>query len=268
MSFIKYLIVDYWKEIGHEESKDLKLFNSGLTIPLIITALTIYLTRLASQHPKKYDLRPIRIVFYAIFFGVFGAGLALGYYILNRFSIFFQCNPPELIGLIKALKPYFISIIPALTNLFNFHFVIVKLEKRQPLNYIHFAYHLATNVLFFVFGIVHPSEVNALALVSEVYCLMIYSAMQILDASSTEVRYETIRIRKWFLGIYRLSRLITGLVLIYHAYINSSGLCACYPYVVKLEYIFGVFEIGIVVLDVIMKNDHFDLPVPPKQKVQ
>lgn len=75
MSIVKYLIVDYWKEIMHEESRDLRLFNSGLTIPLVITFLTIYLVRLANQHPKSYDLRPIRIVFYAIFFGVFGAGL-------------------------------------------------------------------------------------------------------------------------------------------------------------------------------------------------
>lgn len=119
-----------------------------------------------------------------------------------------------------------------------------------------------------VLGIVHPSEVNALALVGECTCLMVYSAMQILDASSTEVRYETIRIRKIFLTTYRLCRLLTGLILIYHAYLNDGGNCACYPTVVKLEYVFGVFEIGILLLDVAMKNDHFDLPVPPKQKVQ
>lgn len=255
----------------HEESREMKLFNSGLTIPLIITFLTIYLTRLASQHQKIYDLRPIRIVFYAVFFGCFGAGLALGYKVLNGYRLFFMCHPPKLDGLLLAIKPYFISIIPVLTNLFNFHFIIVKLEKRQELNYIHFAYHIATNVLFFVFGIVHPSEVNALALVGEVFCLMVYSAMQILDASSIEVRYETIRIRKWFLGIYRLSRLVTGLVLIYHAHINIVNYnfqCACYPQVLKLEYVFGVFEIAILVLDVIMKMDHFDLPMPPKQKIQ
>jgi len=268
MSFVKYLIVDYWKEIGHEESRDLKLFNSGLTIPLVITILTIYLTRLASQHQKTHDLRPIRIVFYAIFFGVFGAGLMLGWYVLNRFNIMFMCHPPELIGLLKAIKPYFISIIPMLTNLFNFHFVIVKLEKRQPINYIHLAYHLATNLLFFVFGIVNPSEVNALALVGETFCLMIYSAMQILDASSTEVRYETMRIRKWFLASYRISRLIFGLVLMYHAHLFYGTTCACDQMVLKLEYVFGVFEISILVLDIVMNNDRFDLPVPPKQKVQ
>ena len=90
MSFLKYYIVDYWKEIGHEESRDLKLFNSGLTIPLIITFLTIYFTRLAANHQKIYDLRPIRIVFYATFFGVFGAGLALGYYVCRFFNLNFN----------------------------------------------------------------------------------------------------------------------------------------------------------------------------------
>ena len=162
MSFVKYVIVDYWKEVMHEESRELRLFNSGLTIPLVITLLTVYLTRLASQNTKNYDLRPIRIVFYAIFFGVFGAGLALGFYLLDNFTIFFQCHPAPMIGLILAIKPYFISIIPILTNLFNLHFVIIQLEKRSKFNYIHFAYHLATNFLFFIFGIVHPNEVNAL----------------------------------------------------------------------------------------------------------
>lgn len=253
----------------HEESRELKLFNSGLFIPLIITVVTIYLTHLADKHGKKtYDLRPYRIVFYATFFGVFGAGLMLGWYVLNRYEIFFVCHPPKLSGVILAIKPYFISIIPILTNLFNLHFVLVKLEKRPSFNQIHFAYHLATNCLFFVFGILHPSEVNALALAGEAFCLCIYSAMQILDASSVEVRYETIRIRKWFLGIYRGSRLMIGLLLMYHSWLNSDGNCACYPYVVTLEWFFGFFEISILILDVLAKNDHFDLPVPPKQKVQ
>ena len=97
---------------------------------------------------------------------------------------------------------------------------------------------------------------------------MIYSAMQILDASSTEVRYETSRIRKWTLALYRLSRLLTGLILIYHAHINIGGQCACYPLVIKLEYVFGFFEISILVLDVLLNNDHFDLPAPQKQKVK
>lgn len=92
--------------------------------------------------------------------------------------------------------------------------------------------------------------------------------MQILDASSVEVRYETIRIRKVFLTIYRLSRLITGLILIYHAHLNYGGNCAVYQGVVKLEYVFGLFEISILALDILMKNDHFDLPVPPKEKIQ
>lgn len=214
-----------------------------------------------SNRTHQLDHNKINLINFFIF------QIALGWYVLNRFSIFFMCNPPPLIGLIKAIKPYFISIIPILTNLFNFHFVILNLEKRSKFNQIHFAYHLATNFLFFIFGIVHPSEVNALALVTEVFCLMIYSAMQILDASSIEVRYETIRIRKWFLGIYRFSRFWTGLLLMYHAHLNATGNCACFSAVAKLEYVFGIFELAILILDILMKNDHFDLSVPPKQKV-
>lgn len=114
------------------------------------------------------------IVFHGFFFGIFGIGLCVGFYVFKGYMQFLSCSRIPLHPVLVPLRSYMAVIGIIAIHGYSIHFLFVALNGRK-VNWVHLLYH-SFSLFFACFGANYqPDENVCFCVVTEVCFLVVYS---------------------------------------------------------------------------------------------
>lgn len=205
------------------------------TIVFIIDILIPLLLRLKSN--RRFDTRPLEIVFHGFMFGVYGLGLAMFVIFFGSFTAPFQCKLAIQFDLFENVLPSAILLVFLLINLNTIGILFCSLSRTLTLRTR--VEHLLLVGTMYYFAPLQLDERLSGFFYMELALLTLYSAKKVMECTSTEIR-ETIQGQIRSLDqFYSACRLIQAIVLIAHASYHLYFSCAMLPDACRMQITFG-----------------------------
>jgi hypothetical protein len=195
------------------------------TVVIVMDVLIPLLLRFKKN--RRFDTRPLEIVFHGFMFGVFGLGLSLFVVVFGGFTAPFDCKPSIHFDLFQNVLPFAILLVFLLINLNTIGILFCALSRK--LTFRTRAEHLLLISAMYYLAPLQLDERMAGYIYLELAILNLYSAKKVMESTSTEI-FESLQSQIRRLDqVYSILRLGQSIVLISHASYQLYFPCSMDP---------------------------------------